>query len=162
MKRFGILVATAMLALFARQAAADDATLKIEHAWARATPGSAQNGVAYMTIESTAPDRLLSASTPVAGKAEVHENTTENGVMKMRLAGPLTIDPGKTLELKPGGYHVMLMEMKQPLKAGETFLLTLTFEKGGTRQVTVMVEKTGAMGAGHDGMSHPTMPKKSP
>jgi len=121
----------------------------IEHPWARATPGQSKTGAAYLTIDGGASaDKLVGVSTPVAGKAEVHSSMNEDGVMKMRGAGELAVPAGRKVELKPGGYHVMLMDLKRPLKAGESFPLTLTFEKAGKREVTVPVEKAGAKGDG--------------
>jgi copper(I)-binding protein len=125
----------------------DEAGPKIEHPWARATPGGAKTAAAYLTIEGGAsPDRLLAVSTPVAGKAELHSTTNEGGVMKMHAVGGIDVPARQPVELKPGAYHVMLMELKHPLKEGESFPLTLTFEKAGERKVTVAVEKAGAMG----------------
>jgi copper(I)-binding protein len=160
MTRRGLIAAAALLLATVAGAAAEDAALTIDHAWARATPGKAQNGAAYFTVTSTGGDRLLAVATPVAQKAEVHENIDEKGVMKMRPAGPLTLEPGKPVELKPGGYHVMLIGLKQPLKEGETFPLTLTFEKAGTREVTVAIGKAGAMGMSHGDMMQ-MAPKKT-
>lgn len=117
----------------------------VEHAWARATSGSAKTGAVYMTITSPTPDALVAAASPVAGRAGLHEDKTENGVMRMRPTPSIPVEPGKPTELKPGGDHVMLMDLKQPLKAGETFPLTVTFEKAGSKQVTVRVEKAGAL-----------------
>ncbi len=133
----------------------DSAGISVEHAWARASAGT--TGAAYLSIanHATGPDRVLSIHTPVAEKAALHESKMENGVMKMRPLGPLTIGPGQSVLLKPGADHVMLMGLKQPLKQGETFPLTLTFEKAGEVQVTVKVEGPGAMGA--DAMDHGSM-----
>ena len=160
MTRFALAAAAALLAVSALGAAAEDSGLKIDKAWARATPGGAQTAAAYMTILSAASDRLLGVSSPAAAKAAIHETLMENGVMKMRPVGVLELAPGKAVELKPGGYHVMLMGLKAPLKAGESFPVTLTFEKAGPREVTVKIEKPGATGADHDGMMHMEMPKK--
>ena len=94
----------------------------VDNVWARATPGNAQTGAAYLSITNTgtAPDRLLSVSSTVAEKAELHENKTENGIMKMRPKAPVSLKPGETVTLKPGGDHLMLMGLKQPLKEGDT------------------------------------------
>lgn len=128
------------------------APITVERAWARATPGTITTGGAYMTVidHGTTSDRLIGVSTPIAGKAEVHEMTTDNGVMKMRAVDGVAIEPGKSLELKPGGYHVMLTDLKQPLKEGDSFPLTVTFEKAGSIPVTVKVGKVGAMGPTQD------------
>jgi copper(I)-binding protein len=103
-----------------------------------------------MTLVNKGPgdDRLVSVSTPVAGKAEVHATTTENGVMHMQPVEALDVKPGTPTVLKPGGYHVMLMDLKGPLVAGKTFAVTLGFEKSGKIDTTATVEKIGAMAPG--------------
>jgi len=123
----------------------------IKNAWSRATPGKVETGAAYLTIESAAPDRLTGASTPVAGKAELHEMTMQGGIMKMRSLAAVDLPAGHAVVLKPGGTHIMLSGLKQPLRAGESFPLTLEFEKAGKREVTVTIEKAGAMGPEHAG-----------
>jgi hypothetical protein len=121
--------------------------LVISQAWTRATPGGAKTGGGYLTIENkgTSPDKLVGVSADVAGKVEVHEMGTDNGVMKMRpVEGGLTIDPGKTVKLAPGGLHLMMMDLKSPLKQGEKLPVTLQFEKAGKVQVTLDVQAVGA------------------
>jgi copper(I)-binding protein len=119
--------------------------IAVSNAWARASAGAATTAAAYFTIaDNSSADRLVGASTPVAGKAELHETRNENGVMQMRAVAALPLELGKTVTLAPGGYHVMLMELKQPLNAGDSFPLTLTFEKA--QPITVQV-KVGAVGA---------------
>jgi len=126
--------------------------VELKDAWARATPGKAENGAAYLTIVSPGADRLVSLSTPVAKKAQLHTMTTEGGVMKMRPLDGLDVPADQPVTLKPGGAHIMLMGLNQPLQAGQSFPLTLSFEKAGQREVTVAVEKPGAMGPeGHVG-----------
>lgn len=122
-------------------------TLTISRPWLRATPGGAKVAGGYLRIANTGPepDRLLSASLPLATRGEVHEMSTEGGVMKMRaLEGGLDIAPGQTVELKPGGYHLMFMDMKAGLKEGETVRGTLTFQKAGTVEVSFPVSGLGA------------------
>jgi copper(I)-binding protein len=148
-----LLAAAASLVLLAFAARAEDG-LKIEQAWARATPGGAKNGAAYVTLESAAPDALVAASSPVAAKAEVHTHMQDKGVMKMMPVKEVPLDPGKKVELKPGGEHIMLMGLKRPLKEGEHFPLTLTFRNAGTREVEVRVEKPGAGAPSMGGMEH--------
>jgi periplasmic copper chaperone A len=136
---------------------ADDGGLKIDRAWARATPGAARTGAVYFRIESPTDDRLIGLATSVAGKAELHTHLEENGIMQMRkVEGGLAVPAGHELELKPGGLlHVMLIELNQKLKAGDSFPLTLIFEKAGSRDVTVNVERLGAMGpTNDDAMAH--------
>jgi len=139
------------------------APITIENAWARATPGAVTTGGAYMTLvdHGTSPDRLVAVSTPVAGKAELHVMSMDKGISTMRPVDALTVEPGKPVELKPGGYHVMLIDLKAPLKLGDSFPMSLTFEKAGTIQVTVKVEKPGAMGPNQNPNQNP-MPSASP
>jgi periplasmic copper chaperone A len=121
---------------------------QITDAWARATPGAAQTAATYVTIVSSAGDRLTGASTAVAQKAELHSMTMDGNVMKMRQVDGIDLPAGKTVTLKPGGYHIMLTGLAQPLTEGQSFPLTLTFDKAGTRDVTVTVQKVGSMGPG--------------
>lgn len=158
-----------ILALFTASAGAQqsaDGALEVQHAWARASAG--KTGAAYFSLanKGAATDRLIALKTPVAQKAELHEDKMENGIMKMRPVGPLAIEAGQSLTLKPGADHVMLIGLKHPLKEGENFPLTLSFEKAGDVQVTVHVERAGAMGADAagsgamhhmPGMDHPGM-----
>src|SRR3989442_1741534 len=138
--------------LIAGAAMAQSSQVELKDAWARATPGKGENGAAYLTIVSPGGDRLVSVSTRVAKKAELHTMTTEGGVMKMRPLAGLDVPAGEPVTLKPGGAHIMLMGLNQPLQAGQSFPLTLAFEKAGQREVTVAVEKPGAMGPeGHAG-----------
>ena len=128
----------------ANAAFAQTSQLEVSNAWARATPGKAENGAAYVTIQSPAADRLLSASSPVAKKAEVHTMEMAGMVMKMRPIAALDIPAGSPVALKPGGEHIMLIGLQHPLVEGQSFPLTLNFEKAGARTVTVAVEKAGA------------------
>jgi periplasmic copper chaperone A len=120
--------------------------LEVSSAWARATPAKAENGVAYLTIRSPTGDRLVSVSSPVAKKAELHTMEMAGMVMKMRPLTGLDIPAGQPVTLKPNGEHIMLLGLNGPLREGQSFPLTLTFEKAGTREVTVAVEKPGASG----------------
>jgi copper(I)-binding protein len=138
--------------LFAAPARAEDVKagdLVISQAWTRATPNGAKIGGGYLTIENkgSAPDKLIGVSGDIAGKIEVHEMAMNNGVMKMRpLDKGLAIEPGKTVKLAPGGYHLMIMDLKSPLKQGDHVPLTLEFEKAGKVQVTLDVQAVGAPG----------------
>jgi copper resistance protein C len=88
----------------------DGSGISIEHAWARATAGTASTGAAYLTVtDNGQPDHLVSLSTPIATSAELHETTRDNGVMKMRPVTAIVLEPGKPVVFLPGGYHVMLM-----------------------------------------------------
>lgn len=115
--------------------------LTISHIWSRATPPTAKSGVAYLHIENkgNTDDALVSVSSPTADNTMVHETTMEGGVMKMSHVMALKIPAGQTVELKPSGLHVMLMGLKSPLKATESYKLTLTFEKAGEITIDVPV-----------------------
>src|SRR2546423_9858425 len=134
--------------------------LVITQAWSRATPGGAKIAGGFLTIENkgAGPDRLLSGSGDIAGKVEIHEMAMNNGVMTMRpLDKGLVIEPGKTVKLAPGGYHLMLMDLKQPFKQGDKVPVTLEFEKAGKVALSLDVQGVGAQApAGHD---HPGMKK---
>lgn len=134
--------------------------VEVSNAWARATPGKAENGAAYLTLEAAGADRLTDVSTPAAKKAELHQMTMDGTVMKMRQIAGIDLPAGQPVTLKPGAMHIMLVGLNQPLKAGQSFPLTLHFAKAGTRVVNVTVEQAGAMGpqkdaGGHTGMSMP-------
>ena len=121
--------------------------LVLSHAWARATPGGAEVGGGYLTIENkgTAPDKLLGGSSPAAAEIEVHEMAMKNNVMTMRpVSGGLSIPPGQTITFTPGGYHIMMMGLKAPLKQGDRVPMTLQFEKAGKVDVTLDVQSIGA------------------
>jgi copper(I)-binding protein len=150
-------IATALFvaAAFCSSASAHDykaGSLFIHHPWSRATPPGASVGGGYFSIrnDGTAPDRLVGASLEGAAKGEVHEMTTVDGVMKMRpVDGGLDIPPGGTVELKPGGFHVMFVGLKSPLKQGERVKGTLVFEKAGTVPVEFVIDAIGAKGEEH-------------
>lgn len=131
--------------------------LTVEGAWARTSTGTANAGAAYLVVKNagTAADALVSVSTPAAGSAQIHETYTlpspsgstmpgasagmSGGMMGMRPVATIDIPAGGSIELKPGGYHIMLMDLKQDLKAGTTITLTLTFEKAAPITVTAEV-----------------------
>jgi len=131
--------------------------LVITQAWSRATPGGAKIAGGYLTIENkgSAPDRLIGGTGEVAGKIEVHEMSMKDGVMTMRfLDKGLAIEPGKTVKLAPGGYHLMMLDLKSPLKQGDKVPVTLEFEKAGKVTLSLDVQGVGAQapaGAGKSG-----------
>lgn len=144
-----IAAALAPAAVVSTASAADDyrvGDIRIERPWARATPGNSRVGAAYFTLEDlgTAPDKLLRVATPVAATGELHTHMMENNVMQMRPVGAIEVHPGTPTVFQPGGLHVMLMDLKQPLKEGERFPLTLEFERAGKIEVMVSVERAGA------------------
>jgi|APTNR8051073442_1049403.scaffolds.fasta_scaffold04178_5 hypothetical protein len=125
--------------------------LTIDHPWARASVGA--NGAAYMIISTSGnmPDQLVAAASPVAGKAELHTHIVEGDVMRMRPITAIEVNVGEPAVLKPGGLHVMLIGLKAPLKEGETFPLTLTFQKAGSVTVNVAVQSDRAGRSEHMG-----------
>lgn len=167
MNKFAIVVAS-LIAASASGGAAIAADYKvgavvIDSPWSRAVPKGAKVAVGYMMIKNTGAeaDRLISGSTPVAGGFMVHEMTMENGVAKMRpLPSGLEIKPGETVELKPGSFHIMMTDLKQPIQRGKPFKATLKFEKAGDVDVDFTVEAAGATSAAasahdaHHGMHH--------
>ena len=125
--------------------------LLITQAWSRQTPSGAKVAGAYLTIENkgATADRLVSGSADIAGRFEIHEMAMDGGVMKMRpLDNGIAIDPGKTVKLAPGGYHVMLMDLKGQLKQGDKVPVTLQFEKAGKVSVSLDVQGVGAQAPG--------------
>jgi copper(I)-binding protein len=144
-----------LLALAAAIAHARDykaGALDIVDPWSRATPKGATVAGGYMKIKNTGstPDRLIGGSSEVASKFEVHEMKMENGVAKMRpIKDGLEIKPGDTVELKPGSFHIMLVDLKKPLTAGDQIKATLVFEKAGKVNVEYDVLAMGAEPA-HD------------
>jgi copper(I)-binding protein len=132
-------------------------TIVVERPWARATPTGAKSGVVYLTLINNggSGDNLLSATTPVADQIQFHSASEEDGVSRMREMRTVEVAPRARVTFSPGGLHIMVVGLKQPLKEGQTFPLTLNFEKAGTREVTVPIAKVGAMQAEDTpGMTH--------
>lgn len=118
--------------------------ISIAESYAFATAPSATNGAAFLTIENNGTDdRLVSASADISEKVEIHEMTMEDGVMKMRELTEGVAIPEGTTELTPKGNHIMFMGLKEPLSEGNTFDLTLTFEKAGEMTFPVVISKPG-------------------
>lgn len=126
------------------------ADLHIDHPWSRAMPPNAPAGAAYFLVENrgNSADRLVAVSTPRAGKSELHNHVHENGLMKMVYVPAVDVAAGAQVEFSPGGYHVMLFQLNQPLQAGDRFPLTLQFEKAGSIEVEVQVQE-GSSAAHH-------------
>jgi len=121
-------------------------SLNVDSPYARATPPGAMTAGAFMKIANRGnlPDRLVRAASPAAGGVELHEMKMEGSVMRMRSVVGIEIGAGETVALRPGGYHLMLVNLKHPLGEGEDVPLTLTFEKAGSLDVVVKVEAMGA------------------
>ena len=152
-KRTGRWAALLALALAPTAAMAGDVVLGdivIHQPWARATPGGAQVGGGYLTIENrgSVADRLIGGSFAAASGFALHTMTMEGGIMKMRPAGPLEIPAGRSVTLDPTNLHIMFTGLKRGLKQGETVPGTLTFAHAGTAKVDFTVEGIGAKGPG--------------
>ena len=135
MSRPALSVSALFLAMTVSLAAQAQVTVK--DAWVRATVAQQKATGAFMQLQSAQDAKLISAQSPVAGVVEVHEMAMDGGVMKMRAVPSLALPAGKAVELKPGGYHVMLMDLKGQVKDGDTVPVTLVVEgKDGKRQST--------------------------
>jgi hypothetical protein len=144
-----MLLGALLLVLIAGTAAAQETKLGdliITQPWARATPGAAKTGAVYLTIENGGQqgDRLVAASTPAAAKSELHVDIMNNGVAEMRRVDSIELAARATVELKPGGMHLMLIGLTKPLREHDSFPLTLVFEHAGGVEVEVEVGKAGA------------------
>jgi copper(I)-binding protein len=137
--------------------------IQVTGAWARATTSRARNGAAYVTLANSGSmsDKLVSVSTPVAGRPELHTHIKDGDIMRMRQVQHIEVGPNAMVTLQPGGLHIMLMELKEPLTKGATFPMTLVFEKAGEVTVEVAVQSAGAKGMGgamdhgaHGGAKH--------
>ncbi len=157
MRTLKIAVSLVFVALSGFPSAAHEASkdgVTVVHPWVRATPGGATVGAAYLEIKlaAGASDRLIGVSSPVAGKVEIHTHLNEGGVMKMRRVDAVALKPGASHLLQPSGDHIMLMDLKGPLKEGDLVALTLSFEKAGAVTIEATVEPIGAKGP--HGMDH--------
>ena len=142
------MIAAAVLLPFATMSAgvADDGGPKVDHAWARATPGAARTGAVYFRIELPTHDRLIGLATPVAGKAELHTHLEENGIMQMReVEGGLAVPAGRSRAEARWPFPRDADRTESEAQSGDSFPLTLIFEKAGSRDVAVKVQRLGAM-----------------
>ncbi|WP_417428187.1 copper chaperone PCu(A)C [Kiloniella sp.] len=151
MKKF-LVTLTALLALtLSGLASAKDfkaGDIMVKQPWARATLGQMKNGASFLTLHNMGAedDKLVAAAGSAAKRIELHSHTMVDGVMKMRqVEGGIPVTAGSMVELKPGSFHIMLMGLEAPLKEGKMFPLTLTFEKAGSVDIMVHIEKGGAM-----------------
>ncbi len=154
---FAVAISLTLASIIALASGASASSVMITKAFARAsaTP-TAQTGAAYVSLMNHGEaDRLVSASTSVARSAEIHKSEVVDGVMKMTPVETLELPMHGTLEMKPGGYHIMLMGLAQPLRKGDQIEITLNFEKAGALKVNVPVGEVAAAGMDHsmDGAS---------
>jgi hypothetical protein len=137
-------------------ATASFAQTTVKDAWVRGTVAQQKASGAFMHITSAQGGKLVEVRSPVAGVAEIHEMAMQGDMMRMRAVPSLDLPPGKAVELKPGGYHLMLMDLKQQLKAGDNVPLTLVIEgKDGKRETLEVKAPVRALGAdAHGGHKH--------
>lgn len=136
-------------------------SLEIVHPWSRATPGGAKVAGGYVTVtnKGVAADRLLAAAADgISATADIHESGMKDGVMSMKRVDGVAVPAGGSLTLKPGSWHIMFMGLKRPLKQGETFTGSLTFEKAGKVAVEFTVEGMGATAPSTPGKADPAAP----
>ncbi len=141
----------------AKPAAAETAeALVLQEPAARATPDGAKVAAGYMTIVNSGAqaDRLVSAASPRAARMEIHEMAMEGDMMRMRPVQAIEIPAGGTAELKPGGLHLMFLEIDAPFREGETIPVTLTFEKAGVVETSLPVKAFGAHGGADEHAGH--------
>jgi copper(I)-binding protein len=144
------LALAALVAILALPAFALDyklGAIEIGHPWSRATPPTAESGGGFLAITNTGttPDRLIAVKSPAADKVEIHEMKMDGNIMRMReVEKGIEIPPGATVELKPGGFHVMFMGLRAPFAKDAKVPLTLVFEKAGSIDVELMVQAMGA------------------
>ncbi|MCX7693198.1 copper chaperone PCu(A)C [Tepidimonas taiwanensis] len=140
-------------------------TVKVEEPWVRGTVAQQKATGAFMRLTAPEPMRLVAAESPVAGVVEIHEMAMENQVMRMRAIPALPLAANRPVELKPGGYHVMLMDLKQPLTGGQEVPITLVFENAAGQRVTQTIAApvkalgtaggmSGGQGGGHQHGGH--------
>jgi periplasmic copper chaperone A len=147
----GATAALLVLSTAAQAADYDVGSIHISQPWSRATPKGASAGAGYMTVtnKGATPDRVSCVSSDASAECQIHTMTMENGVMKMRpVEGGLEILPGQTVTLKPGGLHMMLIDLKHPLEAGGSVKATLKFDHAGTVDVDYPVAAIGAPAPG--------------
>jgi copper(I)-binding protein len=150
--QWGVAVASALslvpLAMTAASAADYDVgSIHISQPWSRATPKGASAGAAYMTLTNNGktPDRVNCVSSDASAECQIHSMTMDNGVMQMRpVEGGLEIKPGETVTLKPGSFHMMLLNLKHPLEQGNSMKATLKFDNAGTVDVEYPIVALGA------------------
>lgn len=145
LKKTLLMAALLLPAVFAHAHEFKAGSLLIEHPWSMQLPPNAPSVAAYFIIDNqgTSADRLLSADTPIAGQAQLHQHVQVDGLMKMRQVQSVEVPAGGQVSFSPMAYHVMLLDLKDrsQLVEGERFPLVLHFEKAGAVQVQVVVQK---------------------
>ncbi|MDH3713960.1 MAG: copper chaperone PCu(A)C [Gammaproteobacteria bacterium] len=146
LSRLSLFTATLWFAVLPAAIGADEyriGDLIVARPWSRTMPAVAVTGAAYFTLSNrgASGDRLIAAASPVAERVEIHEHSMSDGVMRMRHVPGVDVSPGLTTVFEPGGLHIMLMGLHEPLLEGKTFPLTLTFERAGSLVVMVIVEQ---------------------
>lgn len=134
-------------------------SISVKDGWARARTSTAKVGGAYVTVHNMGEedDRLIGAKSRISKKTEIHTTKMTDGVMKMMsVKGGIEVKAGKMVMMKPGGYHIMFMGLKEPITKGKSFPVTLIFEKAGEIAIMVSVKEAGAMGS----MDHGKMKMK--
>jgi copper(I)-binding protein len=142
---------------FAHSQTAGQNAIAIEHPWSRATPAGAKTGAVYATVinNGSSSDSLVGAATPVGDRVQFHSVIEENGVSRMREMPTVDVRPGAKVTFTPGGMHIMIVGLKEPLKEEQSFPMTMTFEKAGKIDMMIPVGKVGAMqGPAMDSMTH--------
>ena len=145
---FAVIAVTALPALA-------QSGIEVSNAWARSTVAAQKTGGIYLDIRSASPAKLVGVASPVAARVELHNMKMEGSVMKMSAVESIDLAAGQTVKLAPGGYHVMLIDLKQPLKAGDSVPVTLTVERADKTRTTVETkaavrDMAAAMQGGHD------------
>ena len=158
MKPLRLLLTLSFALALAAASSASRAQVTVKDPWVRGTVAQQKATGAFLQITSAAGGKLVAASSPVAGVVEIHEMAMDGNVMKMRAVAALDLPAGKPVALKPGGYHVMLMDLKKPLAAGDEVPITLVVESGGKRETVDLKAPVrplaGAAHKDHGGHKH--------
>ncbi len=165
MSKIGAIAVAAFIFQLASSQIASAVEIEISNAFARASAGAARNGAIYLTIKNRGQDddMLASVSTDVSKRAELHGHSMKDNIMRMsKIKDGILVSAGSTAQLKPGGFHLMLLELKSPLKKGNQIAVTLTFKKAGKIEINVPILGVGSKSAmQHGGMkSHRSLLKK--
>lgn len=147
-----VLLATGLALPAAAQGEVRAGDLLVSQGWSRAA-GQGGQGAGFLRIANTgsAPDRLLAATSPAAGRMELHTMLRDGDVMRMREVQSIEIPPGQTVELRPGGFHMMFIGLTQPLRQGESVPVTLRFERAGEVRIALAIQAAGARAPAHHG-----------